>query len=65
MFGLRKLLAGEIKITDPEAFHLSTLTRWQSQPHQAFDSMPRWVKSLLPTGSSYSNLGPESGALFK
>lgn len=37
MFGLRKLLADEIKITDPEAFHLSTLTRWQSQPHQAFE----------------------------
>jgi len=37
VFGLRRLLAGEIKITDPEAFHPSTLTRWQTLPDQVFE----------------------------
>ena len=37
MFGLRKLLAGEAKITDRIAFHPSTLTRWQTQRNQVFE----------------------------
>ena len=37
MFGLRKLLAGEAKITDRIAFHPSTLTRWQTQRDQVFE----------------------------
>lgn len=36
IYGLRKLLAGEAKITDPVAFPPSTLTRWQSHGHQQF-----------------------------
>ena len=36
MFGLRKLLAGEAKITDRVAFHPSTLTRWQARREQVF-----------------------------
>ncbi len=36
MYGLRKLLAGEVKITDPIAFPPTTLTRWQSHRHQIF-----------------------------
>lgn len=37
VFGLRRLLAGEIKITDSDAFHPSTLTRWQTLPDQVFE----------------------------
>ena len=37
MFALKKLLAGEAKITDRIAFHPSTLTRWQSQTEQLFE----------------------------
>lgn len=37
VWGLRRLLAGEIKITDAEAFHPSTLTRWQALPDQVFE----------------------------
>ena len=37
MFALKKLLAGEAKITDRIAFHPSTLTRWQSQTEQSFE----------------------------
>ncbi len=37
MFGLRKLLAGEVKITDRVAFHPSTLTRWQMRRDQVFE----------------------------
>lgn len=37
MFGLRKLLAGEAKITDQAAFHPSTLTRWQNRGDQVFE----------------------------
>lgn len=37
MFGLRELLAGNVKITDPVAFHPSTLTRWQTQNEQVFE----------------------------
>ena len=37
MFGLRKLLAGEAKITDRIAFPPSTLTRWQTQRDQVFE----------------------------
>ena len=36
VYGLRKLLAGEAKITDPIAFPPSTLTRWQTHRHQQF-----------------------------
>ena len=36
MFGLRKLLAGDAKVTDRVAFHPSTLTRWQSGLEQVF-----------------------------
>ena len=36
VYGLRKLLAGEVKITDPVAFPPSTLTRWQTHQHQQF-----------------------------
>ncbi len=36
VYGLRKLLAGEVKITDPVAFPSSTLTRWQTHQHQEF-----------------------------
>ena len=36
MFGLRKLLAGEAKITDRVAFHPTTLTRWQARREQVF-----------------------------
>lgn len=34
VYGLRKLLAGEVKITDSVAFPSSTLTRWQTRNHQ-------------------------------
>ena len=37
MFALKKLLAGEAKITDRIAFHPSTLTRWQSPTEQSFE----------------------------
>ena len=37
MFGLRKLLDGEAKITDRVAFHPSTLTRWQARREQVFE----------------------------
>lgn len=36
VYGLRKLLAGEVKITDPTAFPPTTLTRWQTHRHQQF-----------------------------
>lgn len=36
VYGLRKLLAGEVKITDPVAFPTGTLTRWQTHKHQQF-----------------------------
>ena len=36
VYGLRKLLSGEAKITDPIAFPPSTLTRWQTHRHQQF-----------------------------
>lgn len=36
VYGLRKLLAGEVKITDSVAFPPSTLTRWQTHRHQQF-----------------------------
>ena len=36
IYGLRKLLTGEAKITDPVAFPPSTLTRWQTHGHQQF-----------------------------
>ena len=36
VYGLRKLLAGEAKITDPVAFPPSTLTRWQTHRRQYF-----------------------------
>lgn len=37
MFGLRELLAGNVKVTDPIAFHPSTLTRWQPQNEQTIE----------------------------
>lgn len=37
VFGLRKLLAGEAKITDQVAFPPSTLTRWQNGNFQFFE----------------------------
>lgn len=37
VYGLRKLLAAEVKITDPVAFHPSTLTRWQEEHQQVFE----------------------------
>ncbi len=37
VFGIRKLLEGEAKITDPVAFHPSTLTRWQTGLKQVFE----------------------------
>ena len=36
VYGLRKLLAGEARVTDPVAFPKSTLTRWQTHRHQQF-----------------------------
>lgn len=36
VYGLRKLLAGEAKVTDSVAFPSSTLTRWQTHRHQEF-----------------------------
>ena len=36
VYGLRKLLAGEVKIVDPIAFPPATLTRWQTHQHQQF-----------------------------
>ena len=36
VYGIGRLLAGEVKVTDPVAFPLSTLTRWQSHRHQQF-----------------------------
>ena len=36
IYGIRRLLAGEVKITDPVAFPPSTLTRWQTHRHQQF-----------------------------
>ena len=37
MYALRQLLAGVAKVTDPEVFPASTLTRWQTRPLQAFE----------------------------
>ncbi len=37
VYGLRKLLSAEAKITDQIAFHPSTLTRWQTNPKQVFE----------------------------
>jgi len=37
MFGLRKLLSGEAKITDKAAFPTTTLTRWQHRDNQVFE----------------------------
>ena len=37
MFGLRELLAARAKITDWDAFHPSTLTRWQPERCQVFE----------------------------
>lgn len=37
VFGIRRLLSGEAKITDSDTFHPSTLTRWQSGLEQVFE----------------------------
>ncbi len=37
VYGLRKLLSAEAKVTDQVAFHPSTLTRWQTDPKQVFE----------------------------
>ena len=37
MFALRRLLSGEAKVTDHDAFPTSTLTRWQKRNKQAFE----------------------------
>jgi predicted ATPase len=37
VYGLRKLLSAEAKITDEVAFHPATLTRWQTDPKQVFE----------------------------
>ncbi len=37
MFGLRELLSARAKITDWDAFHPSTLTRWQPESCQVFE----------------------------
>ena len=37
IYGLRKLLSAEAKITDEVAFHPATLTRWQTDPKQVFE----------------------------
>ncbi len=37
MFGLRKLLSGEAKITDKVVFPTTTLTRWQKREKQVFE----------------------------
>ena len=37
MFALRRLLSGEAKVTDAEAFPTPTLTRWQKRDKQAFE----------------------------
>lgn len=41
LYGLRKLLAGESKVTDRVAFPISTLTRWQTRRHQEFEMQVR------------------------
>ena len=38
VYGIHRLLAGEIKITDPVAFPSSTLTRWQTHRHPAIQA---------------------------
>ena len=37
VFGVRRLLSGDAKITDTDTFHPSTLTRWQSGLEQVFE----------------------------
>lgn len=37
MFGLRRLLSGEAKVTDADVFAPSTLTRWQKRSKQIFE----------------------------
>ena len=37
IYGLRKLLSAEAKITDEVAFHPATLMRWQTDPKQVFE----------------------------
>jgi predicted ATPase len=37
MYALRRLLSGEAKVTDPDIFPPSTLTRWQSRDTQSFE----------------------------
>ncbi len=37
MFALRRLLSGEAKVTDPDAFPTKTLARWQSRNRQVFE----------------------------
>jgi len=37
MFGVRRLLSGQAKVTDTDAFPTSTLTRWQKRDRQVFE----------------------------
>lgn len=37
VFALRRLLSGEAKVTDADAFPMSTLTRWQKRDKQVFE----------------------------
>lgn len=37
VFALRRLLSGEAKVTDPDTFPTSTLTRWQKRNIQVFE----------------------------
>ena len=37
MYGLRRLLSGEAKITDKDVFPTPTLTRWQKRDRQVFE----------------------------
>ena len=37
VFALRRLLSGDARVTDPDAFPTRTLTRWQSRDRQIFE----------------------------
>lgn len=54
LFGLRKLLSGEAKITDRVAFHPSTLTRWQARREQVFS-----IQAMIGGESFVYRLGIE------
>ena len=67
LYGLRKLLAGEAKITDGGAFPPYTLTRWQIHRHQQFvlhvrvgeEAFSYWLRVMHDAASGASRVTNE------